>query len=310
MACLLSAPSAQAAFLAEGKDPAGDATTGQPGHDIVGFGLAYDMRKGILAGAVRLAGNPSSDHPAILVLIAGMRSATGCAGHPSAGFVSYTDSRHASWVTMSTQQSSRNGSADKTGMGRATQGFEALDRQLRGKRWNCLFVAVTDPDDANIVYDSATVHGFEGLAELAMRVPELKNPLKVGQTRRLKLTIRNPGDGPLRNLRLRVTPPRGVNVGPRARLIRRVKPRGKATVTVKVTMTAKAKFTNRLQISMRSGRLVAKESVTVERQRPKPKPRRGGGGGSGDDSFRPGTCVRYFPDFSGESGGSLGLIPC
>lgn len=43
----------------------------------------------------------------------------------------------------------------------------------------------------------------------------------------------------------------------------------------------------------------------VAPSRPRP-PAAGGGGGS----QRPRTCVKYFPDLSGETGGSLGIVPC
>lgn len=40
------------------------------------------------------------------------------------------------------------------------------------------------------------------------------------------------------------------------------------------------------------------------------RPARGGGGGGSGTPTPPRTCTRWVPDFTGESGGSLGLVPC
>lgn len=293
--------------MAEGTDPAGDATTGHPGHDITRFSLAYDPRRGTLAGTVQLAGSPHWEHPAFLLLVAGMRTATGCNGFPAGGFLTELYDARASWLRMTGPDSGIDGAAEKRGAGSAVQTFEVTNRKLRHTRWNCLSASVVDRDDANIVYDSATVYGFRGMPELALRVPEIRRPLRAGQTRWLRITVSNPGDGPLRNVRLRINRPRGVKIAPQARLIRRIKPRGKATVTVRLTMTRRANNLNRLRITARAGQLVASEATSVARRRPQATPRPGGGGGGGDGSQ---TCLRFVPDLSGTTGGSLVMVPC
>ncbi|MDW5596893.1 hypothetical protein VSS74_21275 [Conexibacter stalactiti] len=83
------------------------------------------------------------------------------------------------------------------------------------------------------------------------------------------------------------------------------------TATVRVRLGERAARTTDLRVDVSAGRLKATETrrISVRTPTPAPPPSRGGGG-DGGDSGPSRVCTRWFPDISGETGGSLGLVPC
>lgn len=303
---LAGATSAGAAFMAETEDPSGDSTGTLPGHDLLGAGIGFDQKTGLMAGVIVLRGAPDPDQGAFLTLYAGMMGPGGCDRYPIGGFGSYTDNEYdAIWVQEDGPGDTRSGGADKsTESGAAVQIFEARAKGLAGKRWNCLGAFLTDPDDSSIVYDTIQTVRFRGLPAISMRLPEVRRPIPLGKRRAVKLVVRNPGDGPLRNVRLRVRRARGLKVAPRRRLIEAIRPGRRKVIRLRVRLTRAGGSTVDLRASARAVKLRAEADTWLRLKLPKKKPPKGGGSGGS------GVCVQYFPDLSGESGGSLGMVPC
>lgn len=297
-------PAAEASFVAEAKDPAGDSTSSHPAHDLVAVAIAFNQKTGLMVGAVKLRGRPDEDGGAFVTIYAGMRSPDGCNGYPAGGFGAFTDSFEGYWVRQDGPGKVVQGEARKSGYRSDVQTFEVRSRKLAGHRWNCLGAVLNAPDDADVVYDTIESVPFRGLPELSVRTPRVSKAIPVGGARKLRVRIANPGDAALRNVRVRIGRARGVSSSPRTRMIRRLPARGHRVITVRVRPRAAAHTRVEHEITVRAGKLRATRELRYRVRHPKKK--RGGGG----DSSGGGVCVQYFPDLSGETGGSLGLFPC
>jgi hypothetical protein len=302
---LLRTGAADAGFIAETRDPSGDSTAAGPARDLLGVGIGFDRKTGYMAGIVALRGSPDEDSRAFLSVYAGMRTKDGCSGLPAAGFGAFTDSWGATWFRQQTPDRASHGEADKTGYRSRVQRFEIRDKRLSGKKWNCLGAVLTDPDDPSNIYDEVRATRFKGLPALALKMPNVRRAIPPNRVRKLRVVIRNPGDGPLRNVRLRVQRARGMKATPRVRKIGLIRPHTRRAVIVRVRLSRRAREKTDLRVRVRSGKLRASAGTTLRLKLPK-KPPSGGGGKDGGS----GVCVQYFPDLSGESGGSLGLVPC
>jgi hypothetical protein len=309
LAALALAAGASASFVGQATDPSGDSADPNPGRDIVGAGLAYDPRTGGLFGTVRLRGEPG-DAPGLLTLFAGMRTPTGCNGYPAAGFGSMTDELGAAWLRLddSSGTATARGDADKDGFRSALQEFEATDRQLAGRRPNCAVATLTEPGNAAVVYDTVGPIALVGQPVLALRIGRVPDRIPEGKTRKIKLTVSNTGNAPTRRVRLKVARAKGLKAIVKPRVLKRIAAGRKRTVSVSVTLGTRASLTTDLKVSARAGKLVARDEDTLSVRRKDKPSSDGGGGGGGYDG--PKTCVRFIPDFSGETGGSLGLVPC
>ncbi len=306
LAATLLPAAADAGFIAETRDAAGDSTSAEPAHDLLAAGFGYDRRSGQMAGAIALKGAPSGDTGAFVTLWAGKRTANGCSGIPVAGFGAFTDGWTATWARQDTPGKVRQGEADKSGYRSTVQYYEVRDRRLRGQKWDCLEASLRDREDPSIVYDSAPIKYFKGIPALALRMPTVRRAIPPNRVRKLRVVLRNPGDGPLRKVRLKFRGTRGLKVAPRQRMIRLIRPRTRKAIWVKVRLFRSAGTSADLKVFARSGKLRAEAETEIRLKLPK-KPSTGGGSGSGGGG---GVCVQYFPDLSGETGGSLGLVPC
>jgi hypothetical protein len=310
VAALALTASASANFVGEATDPSGDSADPNPGRDIVGAGLAYDPRTGGLFGAVGLRGEPG-DAPGLLTLFAGMRTAAGCDGYPALGFGTLTDEFGASWLRLddASGTAAARGDADKDGYRSALQELEATDRRLAGRRPNCAVATLTEPGNPAVVYDTVGPIALVGQPVLALRIGRVPDRIPEGKRRTIKLKVSNTGHAPMRRVRVKVARARGMKATVKPRVLKRLAAGRKRTVSVTVTLGARADLSTDLKVSARAGKLVARAEDTLYVRR-KQKPSSGGGGGGGDGFDGPKTCVRFIPDFTGETGGSLGLVPC
>lgn len=80
-------------------------------------------------------------------------------------------------------------------------------------------------------------------------------------------------------------------------------------MTVKVTLVRGARTTTEVPITASAGKLRAKAEITLRRRATK-NPSSGGGGSGSSTSPPPRLCTHYLADLSGQSGGSLILVPC
>lgn len=303
---LVAASAARANFVATATDPAGDSSDPSPGRDITAVGLSYDRRNGDLVGGIRLSGEPSHETRAFVSLFAGTRTSSGCNGYPAAGFGSYSDEFGASWIRLDDAAGNGpRGEADKRGYLADIQEFEVSDRRLAGRRLDCVIATLTEPGNPANVYDAVGPIALVGRPALSLRLRGVSRTFGAGRPRRIKLTLTNGGDAPTGRVRLKFSRARGLAIKTKTRMLRSIAPRQRKTVTATVTLSQRARSTTDLKVTATAGRLVAREETNLHIRKPT-KP--GGGGGGGDGTSR--TCVRYQADLSGETGGSLILVPC
>lgn len=301
---LLRVATADAGFIAETRDPSGDSTSALPAHDLLGAGIGFDRKSGYMVGVVALRAAPGSDTAAFVSVYAGTRSAGGCSNVPAAGFAAFTDTWSASWFRQDSASKIRHGEADRSGYRSNIQKFEIRDRRLAGKKWDCLGAVLTDPEDPSIIHDRIPIAFFKGLPSLGVKVPAVRRAIPPNRVRKVRIVVRNPGDGPLRNLRIRIQRSRGLKVSPWFKKVPLIRPHSRRVVTLRVRLFRSAGRKTKLRVRLRSGKLKARAGTTLRLKLPKKKPAPGGGNGGS------GVCVQYFPDLSGETGGSLGLVPC
>ncbi|MDO9409353.1 hypothetical protein [Patulibacter sp.] len=302
----VSAPPASAVFVGEAEDPAGDATVPDPQRDITAAGFGYDPDTGRMGAAIRLRGAPAGA-PTTLIAYAGIRTPTGCDRGPAIGFGSDADRSDASWLrtTVDGAPQSR-GRLSKAGVGSALQRFDVQSSLLKGLTVDCALISATAPGDAATVYDQLTLD-LVGQPALGVRLSGLPSSVQASKRRHaLRITVSNSGHGPTGRVRVRLAAVRGVAPTRRTVSLASVAPGKTRTTTVRVRFTNRARLRNQLPVIATAGRLTARAERTVRVVQPDRRPSGGGGGGSGT----PATCVQFFPDFSGGSGGSLGLVPC
>lgn len=304
--CARLAPPAEAAFVADAPDPAGDASSADPAHDILGIGFGYDRRTGQVVGAIRLGSDVERESAASVTLVAGTRTANGCDG-PAIVLASSTDAFDASWYRFATPETvTARGEAGKRGYLDRVQRYEATGRALRGLRPDCVMAALTEPGNAQNVYDTFGPVRLRPLPGLSLRLGGLPRRTRGGRDYTLKVTVANPGDAPTGRVAVRLARLPGMSARPRALTLRSIAPGRRRTASLTIRFGERAPVTPDLEVTATAGRLRVEEEISTVVSR-RDKPGRGGGGGGGGGI---GVCTQWFPDFSGETGGSLGLVPC
>lgn len=292
---------AEATFVATAQDAASDSSDPSAGRDLTAIALAYDRRSGTLNGAVRLRGEPTEETPALLTLFAGRRSANGCNGVPAAGFGSDTMDWSARWLRVDDAAGNGpRGDAVKRGTTTSVQQFEAEDPQLAGQQVDCAIAILSEPGNADNVFDTAGPFDLVGQPALAMNITRVPRRLTPGRAHTIKLTVSNPGDAPTGPLRLAARHRRGLTVKV-DRTLASIPPGGHLTTSAKVTVSRRAAARTPLAVTATAGELHVRATATLVARD------HAGGGGSGGSSSS-GVCNRYigYPDGSG----ALILVPC
>jgi hypothetical protein len=311
-ACALTPAAAQAGFVAFGRDPSGDASAPEAGRDLLAAGVGYDRRGGRLLAGFELRGVPRDGGAFVTVAVA-RRTATGCDGAPAAGFSTYTDETDSRWLRFaSLTEVTASGEASKRGGTLGVQQLEVDDRRLANLPLDCAIIALTEPGNPQNVYDEIGPLTLRPQPSLALRLGGLPEEVRSGRPYSLKVTVSNPGDAPTGRIRVKLAQVRGLSAAPRTLTLRSLRPGRRRTATIRVTLGERADRSTELRVNASAGRLKLDETypVSVRTPTPAPPPSGGGGGGGGNDGGGSRTCVRWIPDFSGESGGSLGLVPC
>lgn len=306
-ACLAAASAAHAAFVGEATDPAGDSTSPEAAHDIVAAGFGYDRATGRMAAAVALRDAPYSATAATLVTYAGRRTATGCDVHPIAGFAVSTIAWSGEWLRFNEPGViAFRGEADKRGGSTRVQEIEAVDRRLAGLRLDCAEIALMHPGGEPVVFDSMSVD-LRPLPGLGVRLSGLPGTVRSERRHTLLIKVTNPGDAPTGRVQVRLGALRGMSAK-RSYVIPSLRAGASRTIRVRVAFTRRARSSNDLTVTATAPRLKA----TAERRVRVSHPTRGGSGGGsgGGGGGTPSVCTQYFPDLSGQTGGSLGLVPC
>lgn len=292
-------------FLGVGEDPAGDASDPDPARDITAAGISYERRTGELHGALRLRGTPSTESSSFITLFAGIRTGSGCNGYPAIGFGSYSDEVGASWLKLGSRGTapSASGEAVKTGYLDPVQEFEVDVGALVGSKPDCVVATLTEPGNGNNVYDSVGPIPLRALPALQVRLGNVPSSMRPGEEKRLKLVVSNPGDAGTGRIKLSVKQARGLSVRLPGR-VPSIAPGKQRSLTLKVTLSKRARSLTPLRVTARAGKLYARAEEDLDLLRTSP------GNDGGDDTFTPQLCNRWVPDLSGETGGSLVLIPC
>lgn len=304
-----AAPVASAAFLGESEDPAGDATVPEPERDITAAGFGYDPATGRMGAAIRLRG-PASGAPATLVAYAGTKTPTGCDQGPTIGFASDTDRSDASWLRVRADASVEGrGRLRKAGESSALQRFDVSDSVLAGLKADCVLISSTALGDGNTVYDQLSFD-LVGQPAVSVRLSGLPKSVTASKRRHaLRIAVTNPGHGPTGKVRVKIGGVRGMTASKRTLELPSIAPGTTRTTTVRLRFSTRARTRTEIPVTATAGKLSAKAERDIRVALPDRKPS-GGSGGGGGGGGTPSTCVQYFPDFSGESGGSLGLVPC
>jgi hypothetical protein len=309
-AALLSAGPAHAAYVGSGSDPVGDPADGAAAHDIVAFGAAYRPAEGALIGVVRLAadGAGANDHVRIHLMV-GRRTPDGCAGYPAVGFRSYPSGGGALTRWMRFAQLGDPEPEDGFGRQQSSDGgrtwrFEVAERSLAGLTIDCA-VAWTHHDESTAAFiDSTKEITLRAQPELVAELGKLPATQRAGQRRKVRVVLRNPGHAKTGRIRLSVAKARGLSAR-HAKTVAPLKPGAKRTVTLTTSLTSRAKSTTRLRVTATAGDLRSRVDGQLRLAGSA-----GGSGGSGGGDRPSQLCNRWMPDLSGETGGSLVLLPC
>jgi hypothetical protein len=299
-AALACATAADANFVAAADDAAGDSTDPSPGRDLTGIALSYDRRSGTLNGAVRFAGDPTAEAPALVTLFAGRRTEAGCNGHPAAGFGGDSTEYGARWLRLDDPAGNGpRGDAVKLGTNTSLQRFEATDEQLAGQPVDCAIAMLSQPGNAANIYDTAGPLDLVGQPALGLKIRGVPRKISRDRARTIRLTLSNPGDAPTGPVRLRLSRPRGLTVDVK-RTLKPIPAGGRRTVKAKVTLGRRARTTTDLKVTATADKLRVRAEATLVLRTP------GGGGGGGGSGG--GVCTRYvgYPDGSS----ALILVPC
>ncbi|WP_425280451.1 NEW3 domain-containing protein [Patulibacter medicamentivorans] len=290
-------PAAQANFLAAGPDPAGDATDPSPGRDVVGAALAYDRRAGTVRGGVALRGAPTGTSGATIAIIAGVRTPAGCTAYPAIGLSSPTTGAGAEWSRFDAAgPPAATGQAAKDGAGTAVQMIEVADAALAGRAVDCIEAGLADPADPRRLYDSTGPLTLKPRPQLAAKLGRPPAAMRLGQKRKIRLTLRNGGDASTGRLKLSIARQPGLTARA-ARTVKALKAGQRRTVSVEVTLGRRAKATTPLRVTVTAGDLRVRETASLYRRK------RSGGSGSGT-----GTCASYAPVLGGV--GDVVVAPC
>lgn len=304
VASAAAATPAHAFFYGTATDPAGDTTDGAA-RDIVSTGIAYDPRQGRLQGMVTLGAVADESTSSFVQIFAGRRGATGdCDVYPAMGFGGYTDEAGVRWALLRAPgPPALDGRAVRTGWGETVQVFDVTDAALKGATVNCFVAALQEPGNSAVVYDETGPLPLAGQPELAMSLQALPRNAKPGQRRRFTIALANPGHAPTGPVKLSVARVRGATVSA-PRTAPSLAPGSRRRVTVTVTFGSRASGGLPLRVNARAGRLAVESRSSLyvlPPRRPLPPP--------GPDRS-PQLCNRYQPDLSGQTGGTLVLVPC
>lgn len=299
----VGAAPASAGFVAGADDPVGDAP--RPDLDITSVAFGYDRREGLVVGALQLAAEPVEDL-SFVTLVAATRTATGCDQGPAVGLGTSPARWAADWVRFGEGgEVAAQGTAVKRGGTGTVQRIEITDPLLRAVQPDCLMVTLTDGRDPNVIHDVVGPVTLARRPALSMRLSGLPSKVRPGRTYRLKVRLENPGDAATGPVRVVLSKVRGLSVKRRSVTVKSLAAGAARNATLQVRLTRSARTSTKLDVKATAGQMkvAGERRVTVV----KPSSRKRGGGG-GDKRVR--TCVQYFPDLSGSTGGSLGLVPC
>lgn len=289
LAGVAAPPTAQSSYVGSGSDPAGDVTTSSPGHDIIGVAAAIDPRTGQMRAQIRLRGEPSADAPADINVFAGRRTATGCNGFPAIGFSTLDTVRGAQAVRLpsaSAQPTVR--SITKNGGMTPIQEFDATLPAFKGIAPDCVVARSAQWNDTAVVYDTAGPFTLSGVPGLIAELGKAPSSFKPGQTRTIRLVLRNPGHARTGRIRLSVRPARGLSVR-YPRTVASFAGGKRKSVTLRVTLSSRAKTTTKLAVKATAPKKLTADADT--RLYLTTSSSGGGGGGGGGDQSK--LCYRY-----------------
>lgn len=256
-------------------DVKGDGSS--PDRDITAAALTYDNEAGTLRFTIDLAAAHTSS-PVQIATGIGTISSNGICSIPLAVVGSLQPDGVVKWAV----ENDGNTGAEATGDGAIDiQGskitLDASATELRGLTPDC-GEAVLSNEDASVTFDSTNAFAVAPRPKRPNLGLSLKAPGKVKPrgTAKVKVTIKNSGDGAANGAKLSVTA-KGGKIKPQK--IQRLKiPAGKSVVRAfKVKAGRKGKVKLRAKVSLRGSSAGAGKVIAVKKPRKKPKPPKPGG---------------------------------
>ncbi len=291
---------ASAAFVGTAGDPAGDQAI--PGRDITSVTFSYS-RSGRMSAQIRTRGGAGDDRSVMVSAWAGTMGPDACNVYPAVGFTGHVAGTDARWHLLRGADDTDWGFADRdSANGTALTRFSTTSPRLRGLRPNCMTATIHDVDDVATVHDTIVSVRLRPVAELEARLGKPPAVVRPGKTYPIRVVLTNTGDAPTGRLRVGGAAARGLKVVPRN--VPSIRAGGRRIVVVPVSVTSRARTSTPLRITIASGPLKAR----VEGSLYVASPRSTGGGRGGTPTPR--LCNRWMPDLSGQTGGSLVLVPC
>jgi hypothetical protein len=308
LAALVFAAPGQASFAGSATDPEGDATDGHAAHDIVGFGALHSPGSGTLTGVIQLAGASADGGDSVQAGISvARRTPDGCPAYPAVGLASVirTGGPSVRWSWMAGAAPS---SSDDDGYGRRETlengrllRFEVSDDRLKEGRFDCVLAWTNHSRTPETQIDVTSVTPMTAQAELTATLRGVPKRQKAGQRRTVRLVLHNPGHARTGKIRISVGKQRGLSVR-HARTVSPLGPGARRSVRVTTSLSPRSTSpTTTLRVTASAGSLKTRAEGVLRRT--------GSAGGSGG-SHTPQLCNRWLPDITGNSGGSLTLVPC
>ncbi|MEV4422789.1 hypothetical protein AB0L40_22845 [Patulibacter sp. NPDC049589] len=306
-----AAAPAMANFSGAAPDPTGDATDPRSGRDLEAAAFGYDRKTGTVRVAIQLATRPdkTDDGVGVHVFLA-HRSATGCDKTPGVSVVGETQAPGGMAWGLQTGPSSDPlaavGSADNFDTFDAVQRFELRDPALKNRAFDCAVATTTELGNPANVLDTVGPIVLKALPELRLGVSGVPTSVVRDRTRRITVKVTNPGDAPATGVKVRIGRAAGLDA-PAATSLGTIAAGRTVTKRISIRLTRRARSTVPLKLSAATGDLRIERRYSIT---PRSRAKRGGSGGGDGNRGPQQLCNQFSPDLSGQSGGSLILVPC
>lgn len=303
------APSAGANFAGSASDPAGDATDPGSGRDLQSAGFGYDRRTGTVSVTLALTNRPllSEDGVGLRVFLA-KRSPTGCDQTPGVAAAGQTQSSDLlDWLLQTGPASAPPAG---TGTARNLNSFDAVQRfsfsgtALKARGFDCAVARTVALEDPTRIIDEVGPIALKALPELRMAITGVPKTIARGSRRTITVKLTNPGDAAATGAKVKVARAAGLKAVA-STAFGTIAPGRTVTRRIAVTATG-TRPTVDLKLTAATGSLSVARSYTLGVYK-KGSRRGGSGGGSAGAQM---LCNQFAPDLSGQSGGSLILVPC
>ena len=294
---IVAAPASAAVRSGGGSDASGDGSAGLA-RDVTGVQASYDDASGAIAFQIAFAAAPSGGDGSLVAAAVGTKQPNGSCTSPWGIVGATVAGANPTWLRNDGAGTVASGTAIASPSG-ATLGLGVTAPALAGQSWNCVLVAISDPTGTTI-YDGAGPFDIAAApappapaptpqptpapkpapkrAQLALNVSGIPTTMRRNRWMRLKVAVANPGSASARTVTLAVGSARGLSARPRRKTFTLIKAGRRATATVRVKLTGRARKTTKVAVRASAGKLVARQTLALRIGSPR-KPAKGVSGG-------------------------------